>query len=160
MGPTPNYRAVHVGRTLLEACSASSSRGKGYRPRLTAPPLPAPVDQRNLLNALVLNQPMDKKAYETQLEKLQGRLALAVRSEAFARRSLVLVFEGMDAAGKGGAIRRVTQALDTRQYAVIPDCGPERRGACPALPLAFLAALAAGGQGGHLRSLLVRPGAG
>jgi len=82
------------------------------------------VDQRNLLNALVLNQPLDKKAYETQLEKLQGRLALAVRSEAFARRSLVLVFEGMDAAGKGGAIRRVTQALDTRQYAVIPIAAP------------------------------------
>ncbi|HRH71553.1 MAG TPA: polyphosphate:AMP phosphotransferase, partial [Zoogloea sp.] len=98
--------------------------GKGYRQRVTAPPIPAPVDQRNLLNALVLNQPMDKKAYETQLEKLQGRLALAVRSEAFARRSLVLVFEGMDAAGKGGAIRRVTQALDTRQYAVIPIAAP------------------------------------
>ena len=40
------------------------------------------------------------------------------------RRSLVLVFEGMDAAGKGGAIRRVTAALDTRQYHVIPIAAP------------------------------------
>ncbi len=124
-GSDPNYRAVQVGQTLLDSMQRKlDALGKGYRQRVTAPPIPAPVDQRNLLNALVLKQPLDKKAYETQLEKLQGRLALAVRSEAFARRSLVLVFEGMDAAGKGGAIRRVTQALDTRQYAVIPIAAP------------------------------------
>ena len=97
---------------------------KGFRPRQTAAPLVAAPDERNLLNALVLSQPMDKKAYDKALEKLQGRLALALRSDAFARRSLVLVFEGMDAAGKGGAIRRITEALDTRQYQVIPIAAP------------------------------------
>jgi polyphosphate kinase 2 (PPK2 family) len=47
-----------------------------------------------------------------------------VRSPEFAKRSLVLVFEGMDAAGKGGTIRRVTQALDARQYHVMPIAAP------------------------------------
>ena len=37
---------------------------------------------------------------------------------------MVVVFEGIDAAGKGGAIRRVTQALDARQYDVIPIAAP------------------------------------
>ena len=36
----------------------------------------------------------------------------------------MLVFEGMDAAGKGGAIRRITQALDARFYRVIPVAAP------------------------------------
>ena len=36
----------------------------------------------------------------------------------------MLVFEGMDAAGKGGAIRRVTEALDPRQFQVVPIAAP------------------------------------
>jgi polyphosphate kinase 2 (PPK2 family) len=39
-------------------------------------------------------------------------------------RSLVLVFEGMDAAGKGSTIRRITQAMDARHYRVIPIAAP------------------------------------
>ncbi|MBT9499093.1 MAG: polyphosphate:AMP phosphotransferase [Zoogloea sp.] len=124
-GTDPQYRAAQVGNTLLEGLRRKIEQvNKGYRARLTAAPLARAVDERNLLNALVLNQPMEKKDYESQLEKLQGRLAMAMRSEAFAKRSLVLVFEGMDAAGKGGAIRRVTQALDTRQYQVSPIAAP------------------------------------
>jgi polyphosphate kinase 2 (PPK2 family) len=41
-----------------------------------------------------------------------------------AQRSLVLVFEGMDAAGKGSTIRRLTQALDARFYRVVPVAAP------------------------------------
>ena len=124
-GTDPQYRAVHVGRTLLERLQRRIEFvRKGFRPRQTAAPLVVAPDERNLLNALVLNQPMDKKEYDKQLEKLQGRLALALRSDAFARRSLVMVFEGMDAAGKGGAIRRITEALDTRKYRVVPIAAP------------------------------------
>ena len=36
----------------------------------------------------------------------------------------MLAFEGMDAAGKGGAIRRITHALDARQYQVVPVSAP------------------------------------
>ena len=43
-------------------------------------------------------------------------------------RALVAVFEGHDAAGKGGAIRRVSRALDPRLYRVLPDRRPHRRG--------------------------------
>jgi polyphosphate kinase 2 (PPK2 family) len=37
---------------------------------------------------------------------------------------LVLAFEGVDAAGKGGAISRITRALDARQYQVVPVSAP------------------------------------
>ena len=124
-GTDPPYRAVHVGRTLLDRLQRRVEHvRKGYRARQTAAPLVVAPDERNLLNSLVLQQSLDKKGYDEQLEKLQGRLAMAVRSEAFARHSLVLVFEGMDAAGKGGAIRRVTEALDARQYHVVPIGAP------------------------------------
>jgi AMP-polyphosphate phosphotransferase len=69
-------------------------------------------------------KPLDDDAYEKQLEVLQGRLALLVRRNKFRKHALVLAFEGMDAAGKGGAIRRIAQALDARQYQVVPISAP------------------------------------
>ena len=68
---------------------------------------------------------IDKIDYETELGLLQGRLARATRSPEFhARHALVLAFEGQDAAGKGGAIRRVTHALDARQFEITPVAAP------------------------------------
>ena len=67
---------------------------------------------------------MKGKEYEALLEPLQGRLALLSRTAEFRRRNLVLVFEGMDAAGKGGAIRRIVGALDARQYRIVPISAP------------------------------------
>ena len=49
-----------------------------------------------------------------QLEHYQQLLRELIRHPRFARRSLLLVFEGSDAAGKGGTIRRITQCLDPR----------------------------------------------
>ena len=46
------------------------------------------------------------------------------RRRSFQKRNVVLVFEGADAAGKGGAIRRITGALDARQYRVTPIAAP------------------------------------
>jgi len=62
--------------------------------------------------------------YDDELERLQARLALLTRRAKFRKYGLVLAFEGMDAAGKGGAIRRITHALDARQYQVVPVSAP------------------------------------
>jgi polyphosphate kinase 2 (PPK2 family) len=62
--------------------------------------------------------------YDSGLEELQGRLALLSRRHRFAKHSVVVAFEGMDAGGKGGAIRRITAALDARQYRVVPISAP------------------------------------
>lgn len=71
-------------------------------------------------------QAVDGDHYDHALESLQGRLAFAVRRRRFRKHALVLAFEGMDAAGKGGAIRRITQALDARQYQVVPVSAPSQ----------------------------------
>ena len=85
------------------------------------------------------------KRYESQLAKWQGRLAELVRHKSFARRSPVLVFEGSDAAGKGGAIRRIARRSTRAATSVMPDRRAHRRGARAALSLALLAAPAAPG---------------
>ncbi|NMG73164.1 polyphosphate:AMP phosphotransferase [Aromatoleum diolicum] len=119
------FRELFVARTLLEALRRRlDAVAKHWSPRQTAPPLPPAPDERNLLNSLHLRQPLEKKEYSELLEHYQGRLALLTRDEAFRERSLVLVFEGADAAGKGGAIRRVTAALDARLYHIIPIGAP------------------------------------
>jgi len=67
---------------------------------------------------------VDDDEYDHELERLQGHLALLARRAKFRKHGLVLAFEGMDAAGKGGAISRITRALDVRQYQVVPVSAP------------------------------------
>ncbi len=88
------------------------------------PPSPSVVDNVALLRELDLSQKLTAKRYARELDKYQGRLARLTRRGRFAKRSLIMVFEGVDAAGKGGAIRRVTGALDARQYVTVPVAAP------------------------------------
>ena len=124
-GANTRYGTVTVGRTLLDTMRKRLAlEANGWRPRLTAAPWAPATDTINLLNTLQLDQPLANKAYDRQLETLQGRLAQCTRQSALGKRSLILVFEGQDAAGKGGTIRRITGALDARQYRVVPISAP------------------------------------
>ena len=86
--------------------------------------MPKPSDDTNTLATLVLDQPLSKGQYKKHLEKWQGRLNLASRDVRFKSASVVAVFEGTDGAGKGGAIRRVTGALDSRCYSNVSVAAP------------------------------------
>ena len=72
----------------------------------------------------ILAQCIDKPRFRVDLERHQGRLYRAQQKARERGISTVAVFEGWDAAGKGGAIRRVTAALDARYYRVIPIAAP------------------------------------
>lgn len=120
-GACPYYRSLTAGRILLEALESRLDQPK--RPLPAAPTHPA-TDAPNVLDTLDYALRLGRKEYKHQLEAWQGRLNLLMRDPRFAYRSLVLVFEGQDAAGKGGAIRRLTAALDARQYQVIPVSAP------------------------------------
>jgi len=124
-GADPRFRALLVGRTLLDAIRKRLDvAARNWAPRQTAPPLPPAIDDVNLLNRLRLDRTLDPGTYAELRERYQGKLALLMRGDGFRERSLVLVFEGVDAAGKGGAIRRVTAALDARLYRVVPVAAP------------------------------------
>jgi len=87
-------------------------------------PVVPPVDARNVLNQMDLSRRLPARKYRGELVRWQGELNKLARSTRFAERSVICAFEGMDAAGKGGAIRRVTAALDARQYQIIPIAAP------------------------------------
>ncbi|MBZ0119109.1 MAG: polyphosphate:AMP phosphotransferase [Sandaracinaceae bacterium] len=123
-GRDRRYRELTVGRALLEAIQRGLARDKTALPPPPVPQTAPPVDGKTILDTLDLQATVDKDVYDTRLELLQGKLNLMTRSPEFAGRSTLIVFEGSDAAGKGGAIRRVTAALDARQYAVVPIAAP------------------------------------
>lgn len=123
-GADHRYRSLTAGKLLL---AALRDRLTAKVPPDTARTAPLPkdaIDGRNVLASLNYKQKVDKKKYEKQLEKYQGELNLLSRHPKFRKRACVCVFEGQDAAGKGGAIRRVTQALDARHYSIIPVAAP------------------------------------
>lgn len=123
-GTDDEYRSLTVGRIVLESLkSRLAQQGNPVLP--VAPPIVRAIDQRNLLTELDLTQKLTKRDYERELAKYQGRLSELARDPRFAgKRSLAVVFEGSDAAGKGGSIRRVAAALDARQFQIVPIAAP------------------------------------
>lgn len=70
--------------------------------------------------------PMDEGEYKKRMKAEQKRL-YRLELEMYRKRiPLIALFEGWDAAGKGGAIKRVAQALDARAYTIFPSPAPTR----------------------------------
>ncbi len=77
-----------------------------------------------VLGLLDMKLKLPKDAYQADLQTLQAKLRLLARVARDRQMSTILTFEGVDAAGKGGAIRRITSALDARACQVIPIAAP------------------------------------
>ena len=123
-GADERYRSLTVGKILLEALERTIAAKKAQPTHTPTPPPPAVIDNVKLIRGLDLTQKVSARKYDRGVERFQGRLAQLTRSKRFDEESLVLVFEGADAAGKGGAIRRVAAALDARQYGIVPVAAP------------------------------------
>jgi polyphosphate:AMP phosphotransferase len=77
-----------------------------------------------VLDRLDLNAQIDDATYKKNLKQHQTRLNELAWQAYDQKRSVILVFEGWDAAGKGGVIRRITTAIDARLYRVISVAAP------------------------------------
>jgi polyphosphate:AMP phosphotransferase len=128
-GRDEQYRSLTVAGSLREAIagrlasqaqvSASDAPAAGHPPRA-----PAAVVGPTVLSRLDMTKRIDKRTFARELLRFQGELNRLQRRAARRSVSTILVFEGVDAAGKGGAIRRVTAALDARDCQVIPIAAP------------------------------------
>jgi len=129
-----HYREFTVGTILLnaiehrlkEVAARTAARAAAAK---AAPPAPArPARPSNhadsILDHVDLSQQLTVAEYEKALEKQQTRLARLMWVARQKKRSMVMVFEGWDAAGKGSAIRRVTQAMDPRLYRIVGIAAP------------------------------------
>lgn len=126
-GRDEEYRSLTVGEALRTAIDRRLAHQPAAGPKRSKQRHSQPgatVSGPTVLSALDMSQHLDKRAFERELLKWQGTLNRLQRRAAQAGVSTILVFEGVDAAGKGGAIRRVTAALDARQYQVIPIAAP------------------------------------
>ena len=130
-GADERYRSIAVCTALRDAMRRHLAVGDATAPpteqaqaapppkgRVTMPPQPS------ILAALDMTPSVDRADYPARFTALLARLNGLYRRAKAAGRSTVLVFEGWDAAGKGGAIRRLVQALDARDFAVIPVAAP------------------------------------
>ena len=128
-GRSEEYRGVAVAEALLAAIERRLSDAQATSARGKTAKKPAPSQRRapaapTVLSHLDMSRRLEKSAFDGELLKWQGTLNKLQRRAARDGVSTILVFEGADAAGKGGAIRRITGALDARQYQVIPIASP------------------------------------
>lgn len=78
-----------------------------------------------MLENVDLNLQIPQKEYEHELPRLQAKLRELAYAFYLARRTVVVIYEGWDAAGKGGNIRRLTERLDPRGYEVFAVDAPK-----------------------------------
>jgi polyphosphate:AMP phosphotransferase len=123
-GTCERYRSLTVGKAILGALRARLDAPSPKAPESHTAPFVAPVDKVDIIKRMDLTKKLDKDDYEKKLLVEQRRLALLAREPRYKDITVVAVFEGADAAGKGGAIRRVTAALDARQYRINPVAAP------------------------------------
>src|SRR5208282_1322189 len=74
--------------------------------------------QKIILDDLDQNKSVDQEEYRIKIKEYQLRLLNLQRALMETKHNLVIVVEGPDAAGKGGAIRRLVEKLDPRTYRV------------------------------------------
>jgi polyphosphate kinase 2 (PPK2 family) len=77
-----------------------------------------------MLETVDLSKQLDRETYETELVRYQLQLRALAYQLYVHKRTLVVVYEGWDAAGKGGNIKRVTEKLDPRGYEVFSIAAP------------------------------------
>jgi polyphosphate:AMP phosphotransferase len=115
------YRHLTVAQTLL---AAIEQRLAAQTPPVeTRAVVPAPA-RPNVISSLDLSRTVSEADYRKELTRRQLAIGRMARELQDRKLSAVLVFEGSDAAGKGGTIRRLTRALDARFYQVVQIAAP------------------------------------
>jgi len=77
-----------------------------------------------MLEKIDLSLKLGEEEYQKKAKKLQSHLSLLGHKVYLKKRPVVIVFEGLDAAGKGGCIKRITEKLDPRGFVVWAIAAP------------------------------------
>ncbi len=108
-----------------ENAPASSKNAQGARVgTTTTASRRGAARQRTILDKLDMSLSLTDKSYRAALQDSRAELGDLCRKLHFAGKSALVLFEGPDAAGKGGAIRRLTASMDARDYRVVPIAAP------------------------------------
>ncbi len=106
--------AINSERTYPKPTAAEMSR-------FPLSPCPALADVK------LENKVLQPTKYDEELKKARKELA-RLHGKIYKRKiPVIMVFEGWDAAGKGGAIKRISYALDPRGYEAVPIAAPDKK---------------------------------
>lgn len=119
-GDDANARNIAVGRAVQTQLAHWMAQD---RPSVPAA-WPPNTGESSVLNAIDLTQKIKKVEYEDRLQEARENLRVAMTKAHEQGVAVVSVFEGVDAAGKGGAIRRIATALDAGLYRIVPIAKP------------------------------------
>jgi polyphosphate kinase 2 (PPK2 family) len=123
------YRLIKVFKTLADAMQTALTAKAEHAPPKRTPRASVSVqalkEMETILDKVDLDQALKRKEYEEQLKEYQVRLRELEFRCYEERRPVIVGYEGWDAAGKGGNIRRVTECLDPRGYSVVPIAAPK-----------------------------------
>jgi polyphosphate kinase 2 (PPK2 family) len=113
----PRYRDISIAQTLLEELRrVLHELENAEEPKPVEAP-PAETEARvSILDAVDLSATIDRDAYKSALAEEQARMHRLSRRARRKGIPAVIVFQGWDAAGKGGAIRRLIAPMDARNY--------------------------------------------
>jgi len=122
------FADVKVYRTVLSAMEEAVQAKKDKRNKNDQPAnndaAPAETASNSKLAQVDLNKTITRELYDSRLRKAQKDLERLHNAMYKQRLPAALVFEGWDAAGKGGAIKRAVNPLDPRGYKVAPYGAP------------------------------------
>ena len=114
---------LEVYRVLTKAIDAALA---GERPACAPAEEKFPLLSMPLLCDVFLQQEVEEDDYRSRLKEAQSRLGYLHNRIYRQKIPVILVYEGWDAAGKGGNIKRVAAALDPRGYEVVPIASPDK----------------------------------
>lgn len=110
-----------IENRIVEKRNEEAARGK--KPATTETEI-APLPSSSILDNVDLSLALEREEYDEALEKCQKRIR-ELEHEVYVRRlPVVIVYEGSDAGGKGGNIKRLVRGMDPRGYEVIPVAAP------------------------------------
>lgn len=119
------YRDFAAGQFILTAMQKRIKEHRSTDRRRLVHDLQVHTDpQQTVLDQVPLNSTIDKAKFNKKLKHYQNELQNLAWQCFDEKRSVVLVFEGWDAAGKGGAIRRLTDPIDARLFRSISIAAP------------------------------------
>ena len=117
------YAVLTMLRTIVEQTERHLAQMQADDSTKTSPP-PVHVTNSSPLDQVDLSLALNRDTYERQLDALQQRLRLLQEQAFHMELPVAIVYEGWDAAGKGGNIRRLVRTLDPRGYDVVPIGAP------------------------------------
>jgi polyphosphate kinase 2 (PPK2 family) len=120
------FATARIIETVCEALEKSMVTNSGSRvaPGEIAQPTSFEEAGSNVTHGIDLTKSISREDYDERVDRYQTRLRNLEHEIHIKRIPVIIVYEGWDAAGKGGNIKRLTQSLDPRGYEVVPIGAP------------------------------------